>query len=475
MFRYQQIRFHFEEMIRQGILSVGSRLPSLRTVKKQFECSLSVAQQAYKDMEHAGIIRSLPKSGFFVCAPRPIELPSPQKEYHSPRPMIPVQSEIAQNIIAMIARKDLIKLHGALPAPEFLPLKALKRYINQTFQVESDILSQYAPNEGSRNLRQEISLLMASKDVMVKQDEIVITQGCSEGLFLALKSCTNPGDTIAVESPAYFGMISMLEHSGLKVIAIPVDPCDGFRVQDLADLLKTKPIKACLLTANFQNPTGALMPEEQKRNLVALAEKHDFIIVEDDLYGDCGFIQKTPKPIKAFDHHNHVIYYSSFSKSLAPGMRIGWMIAGQRQEKILNHKQQISLGGPMIMQEALAAFLAHGKYEMHLTQFRRSIGQQVGLLQDAVARFFPEGTRISDPQGGLFLWIELPESINGLTLYERALKHHIGIAPGCIFSMRGSLYNTSIRLSCGSVFNDTIAQAIQWLGQQVRILAKESL
>lgn len=464
-YRYMQIVDYFRSAIEQGTLSAGQKLPSIRLLKERFQCAVSVVQQAYTELQVQGLIRAVEKSGYFVCGIHAPDLPKVRNLRLPAKPFSPNTGDLVSRIMNLANQPEIIPLHGAIPHPAILPLATIKRHMLEVMRVNPQIIAQYTPAAGAISLRKELATLMLSKGVHVHPDQILITNGCSEALHLAIEACSSPGDTIAIESPAYFGMVSMLELMGRNVVAIPVKPDTGMDIDYLADILKQQSIKACMVTPNFQNPLGALMPDGNKRKLCDLAKRFDFFILEDDIYGDCYHASRASPPLKTFDIHNKVVYCTSFAKSLAPGLRLGFCIPGVLQAAMEKNKQRSTLGGPAILQESLAHFLASGGYQRHLLRFRKQIAQQVLAARDAVLRAFPAGTKCSQPQGGYFLWIQLPSGCNASTLFEDALKRKIGIIPGHAFGLRGTQYTDSIRLSCASPMDERMLQAIALLGK----------
>lgn len=464
-YRYVQIVEHFQQAISNGSLGVGHKLPSLRLVRERFQCALSVAQQAYGELQALGLVRGVEKSGYFVCGMPPRDLPSISRPRLPLKPFPPLTGDLVGRIMELANAPEIVPLHGAIPHDSLLPLQGLRRHMNEVHRLHPRLLAQYTPGAGSSALRQELARMMLAKGVQVRADEILVTNGCSEALRLAVDCCSQPGDAIAIETPAFFGMISMLELMGRKVVGIPVRSDTGIDLDYLSEVLKLQSIRACMVTPNFQNPLGALMPEDHKRRLCRMAQESRFLIIEDDIYGDCCHGIFAPVPLKAFDTGHRVVYCASFAKSLAPGLRLGFCIPGPLQKSMVQAKQRGTLGGPALLQEALASFLASGSYQRHLLQFRRAIAAQCKEMRELVSLFFPEGTRISQPQGGYFLWIQLPKGIQAERLFEESLQHGIGIVPGNAFSLQGSLYQDSIRISCANPVDSRIRSAIQTLGK----------
>ncbi|MGZ3160077.1 MAG: aminotransferase-like domain-containing protein, partial [Burkholderiaceae bacterium] len=287
-----------------------------------------------------------------------------------------------------------------------------------------------------------------------------------EALNLCLTAVTRPGDSVIIESPVFYGALQALEHMGLHAIEVPTHPREGIDLVALeAALIKHRP-KACWVMTNFQNPLGSLMPDEKKRDLVTLLARHDVPLIEDDVYGELYFGSKRPVPAKAFDTKGLVLHCSSFSKCLAPGYRVGWAVPGRYTQAVARLKLTATLSASVPAQLALAEYLAKGGYDRHLRLLRHALSVQQNELMQAVITHFPVGTRATRPEGGYFLWLELPASVNALELHRQALSLGISIAPGPMFSAQRAFTNC-IRLNYGHPCDERIAGAVAVLGKLV--------
>jgi DNA-binding transcriptional MocR family regulator len=301
---------------------------------------------------------------------------------------------------------------------------------------------------------------------MLPMEELLITNGALEALNLCLQAVTEPGDLVAIEAPAFYACLQVLERLKLKAVEIPVHPRDGMDLGVLAQTLDKHPVKAVWCMTTFHNPVGASMPEDNKRQLVQLLRRHQVPLIEDDVYAELYYAQQAPKPAKAFDTEGLVMHCGSFSKSLAPGYRVGWVAAGRFARKIERLKLMTSLCASMPAQAAIADYLQHGGYDRHLRKLRYALeGQQASMLA-AIDRHFPAQTRVSQPAGGYFLWLELPEQVDSLKLFQIALAQGISIAPGPIFSPTRRFGNC-IRLNYGSPWTDSAEGAMRTLGRIV--------
>lgn len=280
--------------------------------------------------------------------------------------------------------------------------------------------------------------------------------------MLALRATCKPGDVVVVESPTYYNFLLLIENLNLRALEVPCHPKDGISIEALRYAMDHNRISACLFNVNFNNPLGSLMPPERKRELIDLLAEREIPLIEDDIHGDLTFISERPFSTKAFDSKGLVLLCSSFSKTLAPGYRVGWIAPGRYQSEVELLKLMTNISTPTPTQLAVAEFLTNGGYDRHLRRLCRIYASQTAQMAAAVGRFFPEGTRVSRPEGGHFLWVELPAGIDSFCLYEQAMSHGISITPGPIFSATGK-YSNCIRLNAAS-WSGRVEQAIETLG-----------
>jgi DNA-binding transcriptional MocR family regulator len=300
----------------------------------------------------------------------------------------------------------------------------------------------------------------------VDSNEVLITNGCQEAITLALQAVAQPGDTIAIESPTFYGLLQVIDALGMKALEIPTDPQEGISIPALTLALEQWTVKACVVIPNFSNPLGCLMTDDKKRQLVQLAHRHNMVLIEDDIYGDLGFSGERPRSLHSFDPLGKVIYCSSFSKTLSPGLRLGWMVAGAYFQPVEYLKYIANLAAPTMQQMAVAHYLEQNSYERYLRQAQSNYQRQVSLFTHAISKYFPANTRVTQPKGGFVLWVELDSKINALVLCQQALEARISIVPGQIFSA-SQKYQNFIRLNCAHPWTSTLEQALQYLGQLV--------
>jgi len=300
----------------------------------------------------------------------------------------------------------------------------------------------------------------------VTADDIVITSGAKEAVYLSIKAVTRAGDTVAIESPAYYALLEVLASLELRALEIPAHPRHGINLDALAAALAGQPVAAVALVSNFSNPTGSCMTEAAKRRLVDLLDAHDVPLVEDDVYGELVYEGPRPSAIKAYDRQGRVLYCSSYSKTLSPGLRVGWAVPGRYQNEVELLKLVVNQATAVAPQLALSAFLDSGGCDRHIRRVRRMYRDQMASMIDAVERHFPDSTRLTRPQGGHVLWVQLPGGVDAMDLYHAADAVGIRIAPGPMFSASDG-YRNFIRLNTGFPWNDTTERQMETLGRLV--------
>ncbi len=468
---YETIARQLTERIDQSLYLPGDRIPGVRKLSEQFGVSISTVVQAQRLLEDEGRIEARPRSGYYVrTQPWPVPSP-PALSRPSTKPTPVTGQELVLRLVQAANEAGFVQLGAAVPHPSFLPTRAIQRSLSSTVRKYGNELSTYQFPPGNPELRRQIARRMAEAGCQTHPDDIIITSGCQEALTLCLQAIAKPGDVIVIESPAFYGLLQAIEVLGMKALEIPTDPHTGISLAALSLALEKWPVKACALVPNSSNPLGCTMPDENKQALVDLLAQFDIPLIEDDIYGDLGFEAKRPRAVSAFDKNEQVLYCSSFSKSLSPGLRIGWVIPGKYRDKIEYRKYVTSLATPTLPQYAIADFLRQGGYDRYLRQVRRDYQRQVSIMIRAVGKYFPQETRVSQPQGGFVIWIELPKKVDSLQLCQQALAQRISIAPGQIFSATQK-YRNFIRLNCAQPWNEVLEKAMITLGRMVHELNK---
>lgn len=467
-FLYAQLADKIEGLIRQQVWRPGERVPSVRQLSRQQGVSLSTAFQAYYQLENKGVLEARPKAGYFVRATAR-QLPLP--ELSAPRLQ---ETEVALNqslrLVLDGRQAHRVSFSITVPSPELLPVARLRKAVVQATDRASGHGVGYEPAAGNPALRRQIARQALRWGGQLAADVVVVTNGCVEALNLCLRAVAQPGDTIAVESPTYYGILLAIENLGLKALEIPTHPETGVSLEHLEAALGRKKVAACLFVPNFNNPLGSCVPDHHKQALVALLRRWQVPLIEDDIYGELYFGPSRPKACQAFDQDGLVLLCSSFSKHLAPGYRVGWVAAGRYHRRVEQLKFMQNLATATLPQLAVAHFLEHGRYEHHLRQLRTRLAAQVRHTAQAVDHYFPAGTRVTQPTGGFVLWAELPPPADAFALYQQASAQGISFVPGQFFSAQGQ-YRNCLRLSCGQPWRPELEQAVETLGR----LAKTGL
>ncbi|SFU81069.1 aminotransferase-like domain-containing protein [Pseudoduganella namucuonensis] len=467
---YEELALEIEDMVARRVLLPGERLPSVRQQRARRGVSPSTVFQAYYLLEARGVIESRPRSGYYVALRAPsaaAAAPEPEASRPDGAPTSVDVSGLVFDVLDAARSRAIVPFGSAFPSPLLFPLERLARGMASGMRRLDPWSTVADLSPGNAELRRQIALRYQLDGVQVAAEDIVITNGALEALNLCLQAVARPGDTVLVESPAFYAALQALERMELKAVEVATHPRDGVDLDALAAALERHRPKACWLMTSFQNPLGSLMPPEKKRSLVALLAAHGVPLIEDDVYGELYFGHRRPTLAKRYDGEGLVMHCSSFSKCLAPGYRVGWAAPGRHARAVERLKLTTSLAAAMPSQLALAEYLGQGGYDRHLRQLRAALAGQQERMLAALAAHFPAGTRVTRPEGGYFLWVELPDGVDALALHQAALREGIGIAPGPMFSAKRAFRNC-IRLNYGHPWEDSHAAAIATLGGLAR-------
>jgi DNA-binding transcriptional MocR family regulator len=461
MLLYERLAGELRGQIERGALRAGERLPSIRQLAQGHGISTATAVQACLQLEREGLVVARPRSGYYVRAAAP-----PPPSAKPPRRRVPgaVINPALDEVLDMLSRSDVLPLHSATPAPALLPQAALAAVLSRSLRRHPAAALDYAPPQGLPALRRQIARRYAQLGAAVDPDEIVITAGAMEGISLALRTLTVPGDVVMVETPTYHGILQAVAALRLKVLEVPNLPGRGIDVARLDQLLQQNRVRAAVLIPNFNNPLGTLTDEASKQALLASCARHGTVVIEDDIYGDLAWSGERPSPLRRWDTQGVTIGCGSFSKTVSPGLRLGWLAAGAWTDALVRAKYFSTVGSATLPQLAMAEYLQKHDLERHLRRLRRTLADNAQRLHEAISRHWPAGTRASEPRGGLSLWLQLPEGGDGYALFEAALAQGIGTSPGVLFSSRGD-YADCLRLSCGMPWTPRMDQALKRLGQ----------
>lgn len=460
---YEQVAYRVQSLIEEGTLQPGDRIPSVRRMHKQMNVSISTVLEAYRLLEDRGLIEARPQSGYFVKQTPLLSHRDEPNPSAPPRRIYTVDASIALGINVALRDPNIIRLGAAVPDPQLFPVKALNRLMGQVMRQYPETCHAYNPLPGCEPLRHEVARRLMDAGCSLTPEQILITNGTTEALHLCLRAVTKPGDTVAIESPCYYGLLEILESLHLRALELPTHPRDGLILEELETALKQGNIAACTVVSNFSNPLGCCMSDSHKKQLLEILERYDIPLIEDDIYGDLKFDGNRPKAIKAYDRKGLVMYCASCSKTLSAGLRVGWTVPGRYQTKVEQLKLITNINTAAANQLTIASFLANGGYDRHLRQLRRAYQEQVIRMTQAIYEYFPDETKVTRPKGGYVLWVEIPSNFDSMMLYHQALQDNISIAPGSIFSVSGS-YQNCFRLNCGIPWSDQLEQALKTLG-----------
>ncbi len=456
---YHSLADRLQGLIRDQVYPVGSRLPGVRVLAQQQQVSVSTAVNACRELEQRGVLEARPRSGYYVRQPAVVrEAPRVAKPGRRPR-RITGQERVLQ-MLQNVNNPSIVNLGAAVPAPEYMPVATMERVFHSVLREQRRRCVGYEFPPGAPELRTQIARRLAGLQCAVSPEQVLITNSCQESVAIALKMVTRPGDTVAIESPTYYGLLQVIESLGLKALEIPTDPEEGMSLDALTLALERWKVAACVVVANFSNPLGVCMSDARKQALLRLLSRHQVPLVEDDIYGDLSLSGPRPRPVKSWDTEDQVFYCASSSKTLSAGLRVGWLVAPQAWQEKAQYYQYIntvSVATPS--QLALARYYERGHYERFLRQVCSEHARSVARMTERVTQLFPADTRVSRPAGGFVLWVELPGEVDTSDLMEKALEAGVSFAPGSLFSASGKFVNC-LRLNCAVKWDNRVEQAL---------------
>jgi DNA-binding transcriptional MocR family regulator len=455
MILYKNLANRLREHIQHDFYKPGDKLPSVRQLAQEHGVSISTVQEAYRQLEQDALVEARPKSGYFVCSRKKDSLPSVSRPPQ--RPLEVSQWEEVLNMLMIRSNHKGVQLQHAMPDMTAPTLKPLLKTLADLAKQKPELGLGYADIRGTEELRTQLCRLAVASGCQLHPDDVVVTSGCQEALSVCLRAVTKPGDIIAIESPSFYGSMQAIKAANLKAMEIPTHPETGISLEALELALDQWPIKAIFVTPTCNNPMGYTMPEDKKEQLYRLAQSYDIAIIEDDIYGDISYQFPRPRTIKSFDTDGRVLLCSSFSKTIAPGMRVGWIAPGRYRDKVTHVKYVSSSMCPVLPQLAIAKFIRLGGYAKHIRQMRQHYEQQRDHLLNAIKTYLPSDTRVSYPDGSFILWVELHTHLDSMKLVEHCREEGVGFAPGPLFSATGK-YRNCFRLN----FSEQSAEKREW-------------
>ena len=467
---YEEVALNLSRMVDEGAFRPGERVPSIRAMSQRLSVSINTVKTAYGILEDRRVLEARPQSGYYVCA----RLPAEAREPEAKRPVINPRAVEVGEMVATIMRDvndpDRVQFGAAIPETSLLPSEKLRRILSSEMRRVKDHGTGYTMGKGANKLRVQVAQHMLRAGVSLSPDDLYVTAGATEAVSLAMRVLVRPGETVVTGAPVYFNFLQMFRELGIKVLEIPSSPTEGIHLDALEGALSRSRVSACLQVTNFNNPLGVSLSEEKKEALVEILARYQVPLVEDDINGDIAFDGNRPGVCKAYDKRGMVILCSSFSKTLAPGYRVGWMSPGRFGERVEHLKMVSSLATATPTQHAIAEFLANGGYDSHLRRLRRHCAQRVAAMGERVGQVFPKGTRVTRPKGGFTLWVEMPEAVDSMILYGLLEPKGITVAPGALFSTCGSFRNY-LRLNAAA-FTPENAWALDVAGETACLLAE---
>lgn len=463
-FLYQQVIQMINTMAMQGSIQVGDKLPSLRAMATKLAVSIPTVKQAYQELEAQGKVEAKEKSGYFLLPTTPKTAPKKAKLVN--RPLQVNKQAFIEQVYQAIHTPHILPFGIANPVSVASPDKVLAKLMRKAMQQAGEQAVDYGAMDGLDKLKKQIVHRYLAMGLLIEHDELVITNGAQEALAIALQCVTSPGDVVAIESPCYFGIVELIENLGLKAVEIPLCPDEGIWLADLEQALSKHPIKACLFSTSINNPLGSCMPQAKRQQLVALLDKYEVTLIEDDVYGELHFGNEREVPALKFAKPERVLTCASLSKTAAPSYRIGWLIAGPHAAKARRIKRALSCSSSLMNQWVLADYLASGEYDRHLKLLRQRLLANKNRMRQLVLDTFPADVRVSDPHGGCVLWVDLGKAYDGNRLFHLALEKQISLTPGSLFSA-GQKYQNCIRLSFGIPWNEQVEAGIKTLASLI--------
>jgi len=461
---YEGLAQSLTNLIESGTFQEGQRLPSIRDLSRQFGVSVNTVREAYGVLEVRRIIDSRPQSGYFVRrrAVPPASAGAVDWDVSDPHEVLPCAAR--EEYPSLVEGKPFQGLALAKAAPDvsLFPTRRLNAFLGAVSREAGEALIDYDTQKGVPELREAVARISLEAGVRLGPDDFLITGGCLPAIAMAVDVLCRPGDTVAVESPTYSEFLKLFKSRDLKVLEIPTSPRDGMNLEVLEWALARHEIKAVLSVPTFNNPGAFTMPDHRKKSLVEILAGKGIPLIEDDAYGELSFSGRRSPACKSFDPSGSVIYCSSVSKTVSPGYRVGWIAGGRWHDAIIQRKILSSASASLPAQKAVARYLSEGNYARHLRTLTRRLGDHCRAAADVVMGTFPEGTRFSPPDGGLFLWVELPKTVDTEELYALSVPEGIFFRPGVVFSAMGQ-YSHCLRLGTGT-WDPAVEASIARLG-----------
>lgn len=461
-FLYQQVVDLIQTMQSSGSLRSGDKLPSLRKLSRQLGISIPTVKQAYIELEKLGKVEAKPKSGYFLKAVESL-FNSPKRASFVRRPVEVRCQSLVEECYQAVHSPNSLQLGTSHPVMASPPDKTLARIMRRVLAQQGPKAMLYGPMDGYLPLKQQLAQRYLQQGVDARADDIIITNGAQEALAIALQCVAKSGDIIAVESPTYFGILELIENLGMMALEIPTCSEAGICLDDLQQSLDSHNVKACIFSSLINNPTGSLMSTDKRQKLVKIVEARNIPLIEDAVYGELHFNQEIELPMQAYSSKGLVITCSSFSKTAAPSYRVGWLLSNRFEEKAKGLKRAMSCSTSLLNQMVIYEFVRSGDYDRHLKRLIQVLRVNKERMLTILARYFPENTCLSNPQGGGVIWLELPVGGDAIKLFRKSVEVGTSITPGVLFSATGK-YKRCTRISYGLPWDNRVEKAVEQLG-----------
>ena len=470
MNKYEKLAKELHQQIADGQFQASLKLPSVRQLCERHDLSMSTVVRALEMLQQDGVIESRDRSGFYIATKLKPSSLEPEASYVLEKPTKIDNKNLVLGLVNSFYDPKVFNLGPAIPSDCFLPVKDVDkatRFAMRNTQYQRD---KYQAMPGNKELRLQISRYMHNISCDIDPEQIVITNGCQEAVMMAIISFLKAADTVAVETPTYPGFLQVSELLNLNVIEIPTDPREGLSIGALELASQQWDISCVLMSSNYSNPISARMPTAKKKDLLSLCQRKGIKIIEDDVYGDLSHDPYyRPRPIMSFDDSDTVIYCNSFSKTISPGLRIGWVVNKALYKDLQYSKYVSGLSSVTTSQHTIAEYLKMGKFERHLQSVRRRYKIQTQIMHEKIHQLLPEGTRVTQPKGGFILWLALPNVINTLELLEKTIKRGVCFSPGVLFSASDQQHNC-LRINCSMEITEQVENALKILGEEAQNL-----
>jgi GntR family transcriptional regulator/MocR family aminotransferase len=478
---YCQIEAFLRQGILSGSLAPDTRLPATRQLARDLGVNRLTVENAYAELQADGLVEGQVGSGTYVLPPYPPP-PPPQADPDAPWPLWQRDVGYKTGLSEKIAPSEMLKaaghpnpidFAGGTGASRLFPVDELRKTIQTVMRRDGVAALEYGDRKGYAPLRSTIAHVLASQGLQTSAEHILITAGSQQALALVSQMLLESGDVILVESPTYGGALELFRAFGFKIVGIPTDE-RGMQVGKLEKMLQQHHPQLIYTIPNFQNPTGTCLSSQRRRRLIALADQYNMPILEDDFVGDLRYDGRAQPALKALDPGGRVIYVSTFSKMLMPGLRVGFVVAeGPVYDHLVSYKRVNDLATSNLIQRALETYVTVGRYRTHLRRCCHVYRKRRDAMLEAIEHYLPVDARVNPPQGGLFVWLQLPDALSSEELLSLACQQGVAFAPGSAFFPERSDGEHAMRLNFALHSPEVIKDGIKRLGKAIEQLTTD--